>query len=763
MAAPDPSAEPTTAPTPEQLARWRARLDTRFAQIDAVFEPLMHAAWATLSPSDFEAYLDAARTLGKLGRGVEPMLVFLEEWPAVVDALGGHAEGLADLMQAVARLQRSPNGGAIAPMLQTLAAVARRLGSTEGLRHYLELCVDLGERTSTSIHGRHVTYASPALPAFFESAPRALAAVSLAGLRRWVDEGVRSHRGHPQRLAEYFALDSADSRAVLQRGRHGTLFANVQRSLEVYLRALWDSSDPLVPIATGWSADEQPAVPHLESDGLRVPDVYEDLDGIRGIDRYRAALAHLMAHQRWSASLIADNWSPAQRLAVECFEDARVDHLLCRAQPGLRPLLAALHPAPRAADCDPETTSCLRHRLTRLSRALLDPSAEVDATLERWRARFQEALADGPSSTAAMAQLALAYIAETRRASDQLARVHFTDTIVSYRDDNRHLWRFIEEGDEEEVFDRTNRPRAEEEPDRLPPRLYPEWNESTQSYRPDWVSVYDQFHPSGNAAEVDRLLAKHADLARALKRWLDWLKPQDRVRQRFQEDGSELDLDIAVRAWVDLYSGQSPDPRVNFSHRTQSRDVAVLLLLDCSQSLNQAVAGSTQTLLQLAQESVALLGWAISELGDQLAIAGFCSNTRHDVRYSHILGFSETWGDIPKARLAALQASYSTRMGAAVRHAAHYLGARRAQKKLLLILTDGEPADVDVSDPEALIADARQAVRELDGSGIHCHAVSLDPQADRYAREIFGHHYTVIDRVEQLPERMPKLFMSLTR
>ena len=133
------------------------------------------------------------------------------------------------------------------------------------------------------------------------------------------------------------------------------------------------------------------------------------------------------------------------------------------------------------------------------------------------------------------------------------------------------------------------------------------------------------------------------------------------------------------------------------------------------------------------------------------------------MRYQHILGFSERWGEASKGRLAAVQAAYSTRMGAAMRHAAHYLGAQKADKKLLLVLTDGEPADVDVSDPQALILDTRQAVKELTQQGIHSHCISLDPNADAYVRDIFGHHFTVVDRVEQLPERLPRLFMALTR
>ena len=88
---------------------------------------------------------------------------------------------------------------------------------------------------------------------------------------------------------------------------------------------------------------------------------------------------------------------------------------------------------------------------------------------------------------------------------------------------------------------------------------------------------------------------------------------------------------------------------------------------------------------------------------------------------------------------------------------------QQADKKLLLVLTDGQPADVDVTDAQALIADTRQAVQELDQQGMHSHCISLDPQADAYVRDIFGHHYTVVDRVEQLPERLPRLFMALTR
>jgi nitric oxide reductase activation protein len=129
----------------------------------------------------------------------------------------------------------------------------------------------------------------------------------------------------------------------------------------------------------------------------------------------------------------------------------------------------------------------------------------------------------------------------------------------------------------------------------------------------------------------------------------------------------------------------------------------------------------------------------------------------------HIKGYSEHWNDEVKARLAAMDAAYSTRMGAAMRHAAHYLEAQKAEKKLMLILTDGRPSDVDTKDERVLIEDARQAVKELDQVGIYAYCINLDPKADEYVSDIFGKQYTVVDNIQRLPERLPELFMALTK
>jgi len=753
----------------------RKKLDCGFAQVQRVFDDCLAYARGKLSADGITAYIEGAHAICKMGRGEEPVLLFLEEMPQVAAQLGEPV--IPEVVAFTLTLARSPNSPAIAPFLQSLAAAARALESREMFTGYLNLVIQTMERTMPKVHGIDSMYASPCLPDFLKSVPFLLGQLSLGGLVNWVDYGIRSHANDPDRQRDYFLLQSADSRAVLQRERHGTLLVDHERKLDLYLRGLWAAEASFVPYSLAFDALRKP-LPYLDHLGIHMPDVYDDFilpspsSGrgeneivISGVDRYRALLAHIHAHRLWTTPVQADNLSPFQRIAIEVLEDSRVEFLSMREYPGLRKLWCALHPVPREGACL-EGQSCLRHRLFTLSRALLDPQHGYSSpAILKYVERFHAVMEAGNTTTDSMIALGVQFIAETRVASDSSADVYFEDTEVGYRDDNRLMWKFFEEGDEEESATKQVKiQRVEEaEDEKLPPRLYPEWDYSSQHYRPDWVSVYEHLHRSGDAAYIDKLLAKHHALAKRLKKIIDLLKPQHKVRVRYQEEGSELDLDIAIRSLIDLKCGITPDPRINMSHRHDGRSIAVSLLLDLSASLGDVPQGCVQSKLEMGQEAVSLLAWAIDQMGDPFAIGGFHSDTRHEVRYLHFKGYQERWDAKVKARLAAMEAGYSTRMGAAMRHAGHYLAHQEADKKLLLVLTDGEPSDIDVKDPRHLIEDARIAVRELDRKGIYTYCINLDPEADEYVADIFGKHYTVIDNIQRLPERLPQLFLALTR
>lgn len=755
----------------DELDELRSQLTCGFEQLDTAFAGCMEDAVQRLSPEGVRTLLDGASLICMIGRGFEPVQVYLSEMPEIAERLG---EGVIEqVSQSVWKMSRTPNGKAILPFLQSLGEAARRLRSAELFSQYIDALFAFMEKTTGSIHGFHTTIPSPGLPEMLAQMPYLLSQLSLEGLQNWITYGATHYLTHPERQKDYFSLQSADSKAILQRERHGTLFADNERKMGLYMKGLWSEHNAhFVPYSLGFDELRKP-MPYFDELGLRVPDVYDDFvrpgTGLRvkGTDRYRVLLAHMAAHRRWTQAIFADNFSPFQRIAAETFEDCRVEHLAMREYPGLVNLFLALHPKPIEGDCDPEIQSCIRHRLTMFSYAVLDPDHGYEnKDVVEYAERFLDEMNKGESSTQEMANLAISFIARTRRQQDQSAHVYFTDTEVNYRDDNRHMWKYYELGDEEDMFDQKERTAQDQDDDNeqgLPPRHYPEWDYLSKTYRPDWVSLYESLHPMGDALVIDGLLAKNAMLAKRLKQILDLLKPQHYVRVRYQEEGSELDLDVAIRSLIDLKSGAQPDPRINMSHRHDGRDISVMLLLDLSQSVNDIPEGCSQTILELSQEAVSLMGWAVDCLGDELAIAGFSSNSRHEVRYQHIKGYSQPWDDDVKGRLAAIEAGYSTRMGAALRHAAETLSQRKSEKKLMLVLTDGEPFDIDVSDERHLIEDTRKAVQELDQLGIYTYCINLDKKADDYIGDIFGNQYTVIDNVERLPERLPQLFMSLTK
>ena len=743
------------------MSEYRAKLHCNFPQLDAVFAECLQTALALLSEQGVEDYLEGASLVCKIGRGYEPVFSYLSAMPAIAHRLG---EGmLARISQAVWKMSRTPNGRAIPAFLHVLPDVCHHLDSEALVADYIAIIFDMMERTTGSIHGFQMTLPSPSLSQLLAQMPYLLHQLTLAGLKNWIEYGIRNYAKHPQWQAEYFSLQSADSKAMLQHERHGTLFSRHERKLSLYLQACWQENVQLVPYARDFLSPHTQQ-PYFTADGMRLPDVFTALNGVSGLDHYRAVLAHMAAHRRWSDSVIVDNFSPQQRLAIECLEDSRVEWLAMQQYPGLRRIFAALHPRPGENDCDAHTQACLRHRLILLSYAILHPEHTYQSPLiGAFADDFHRIMHHGNTRTQTMVQLALRFVAKTRQQSDQKPEVYFHNTQVSYRDDNRHLWVFLENSDDEDFFDDPQQSANQAQAVAgLPPRLYPEWDYSTQTYRPDWTSVYESLHPSADAARIDQLLQKHAALAKKLKQIVDLLKPQNYTCIRYQEAGSELDLDVAIRSLIDFKGGANPDPRINMSHKHDGRNIAVMLLLDLSASISEVPQGATQSILELSQEAVSLLAWAIEALGDPFAIAGFASNTRHEVRYQHIKGFSEHWGEAVKARLAAMDAGYSTRMGAAMRHAAHYLAHQTAEKKLLLILTDGEPSDIDVDDPQWLIQDTRQVVKELDQQGIYSYCISLDPHADEYVRDIFGKRFTVIDNVQRLPERMTQVFVTLT-
>lgn len=296
------------------------------------------------------------------------------------------------------------------------------------------------------------------------------------------------------------------------------------------------------------------------------------------------------------------------------------------------------------------------------------------------------------------------------------------------------------------------------------PYHYQEWDYQVQLYRPDWSTVYEYRPQRGDPEDIASILKDYKPVAHRIRQIIDLLSPAGVQRIRNMEDGDEIDINAAVDAMIAIRMGEQPNPRITMRNVIKSRDLAVTVLLDLSESTNDTIEGSDKTVLDLTREAATLVATAISGIGDPFAVHGFASDGRHDVQYFRFKDFNQSFDDEAKSRLAGMQGGLSTRMGAAMRHAAQHLLKQPERRKLLLLVTDGEPSDIDERDPQHLRHDTRKAVDELWSRGVMTYCLTLDANADSYVKRIFGeNNYTIVDHVDRLPEKLPVLFASLTR
>jgi nitric oxide reductase NorD protein len=280
--------------------------------------------------------------------------------------------------------------------------------------------------------------------------------------------------------------------------------------------------------------------------------------------------------------------------------------------------------------------------------------------------------------------------------------------------------------------------------------IYPEWDYRIGAYRAHGAVVRPGIAATGAAEWVDRVLGRHATLVRQIRRRFDALRPR-RLRLSRQSDGTELDLSVYVTAFADRQAGQSGEDRFYTAERPARRDLAIALLIDTSESTDGWV-GASLRIVDVEKEALVVLIEALDALGDLYAVLAFSGHGPANVRLPTIKAFEEPSSTAVRRRVAALEPDGYTRTGAAIRHASMLLGAQRSRYRLLLVLSDGKPNDVDEYEGRYGIEDTRRAIAEARLQGIVPFCLTVDREAPAYLPYIFGAGgYTLLRRPELLP------------
>lgn len=292
---------------------------------------------------------------------------------------------------------------------------------------------------------------------------------------------------------------------------------------------------------------------------------------------------------------------------------------------------------------------------------------------------------------------------------------------------------------------------------------YDEWDFAKSKYRPGFCRVLVRraepaIAASDLASRLHNIRTTHKRSIKELQRRLTVLR-NERKWQGRQLEGPELDLPALVDRHANVCAGHTPPDRLYLQQRLARRDIATLLLLDSSMSMDSWV--ENHRVMDLAREALVVLGDVLSRFDDQVSIAGFYSNTHEDCRYLRYKDFSDPFSTAYPRLLSQPPCGY-TRIGPALRHATSVLGKVAAKKRLLLLISDGKPTDYDRYEGRYGIADCRQAIREARQQGMFVRMLAIDGRAKAHLAEMFGPgHYQVLSHPQKLVTILTALYTQL--
>lgn len=324
--------------------------------------------------------------------------------------------------------------------------------------------------------------------------------------------------------------------------------------------------------------------------------------------------------------------------------------------------------------------------------------------------------------------------------------------------------------------------------------FYDEWDYHIADYRARWCRLRE-IMLSGDAGEFfAKTLGDYVALTPAIKAEFQRIRPEQYRLVRGLEDGEEFDLNAVITAVSDRRARLAPSPKVYTTKRQTERDVAALFLLDMSASTDEPVVPLPPTygqddpddwlaawkkkpvepqpkprrIIDVTKEALVLMAEALEEIGDAYAVYGFSGQGRDNVEFYHVKSFTESLSPTIKGRIGAIEPKRSTRMGPAIRHSLEKLKDIACRVKLLVLLSDGFPQDMDYGTDRRSatygIQDTMMALREADQAGVLTFCLTIDKAGHDYLRDMCApSRYMVLEDVTSLPTELPKVYQRYIR
>lgn len=602
----------------------------------------------------------------------------------------------------------------------------------------------------------------------------------------WSMTGIKIDMLDKERRLSYFKLESKESKIWIERIKNNEIFTKYKRRIEIFNKALWNLKTTIKELESDLNSQNQR--PSFLNEIIFFPSNFENKNITKKSDYFFAVSAHISSHLNFSNMKFSiKNIKPIQIAIISLIEDARIEALAINKYPGLRDVWLPYHKFKE------DELSGINLMLASLSRSLIDHEYNDENV---WVSKGKKLFYDAKKSW----ENPLTSIEIGNKLSNDIGQMriqfNFKSYIVSpiYRDDNLGLWNFPTEKNQDEnivqeqllldtfkeknEYDKNSKNINEEKKKKKKEKKKKyhfqelkkvlvseesEYDYLSKINREKWTKIYEFNSGLKKTDKFDQILKKHNDTILKISSLIKKAKNNSRYKKKNNYEGDFLNIDACIENTISAKTGGEINGKIYDQIGKNPLDSSLMILLDISKSTEKVIPELNKKIIDLEFDACSILSHSLQLNDQKFAISAFCSNTKDEIRYFKIKNFDEKYSKITEEKLANLKSEYSTRLGAAIRYSYKELEKVSSHRKLLIVLSDGEPSDIDVKDKNYLVEDAKKSVTIAKSKSIDVFCFGMEDKNSPYLNRIFGKKNSIrIENLNNLHHKIAKIYFKLT-
>ncbi|HIH2763231.1 MAG TPA: VWA domain-containing protein [Candidatus Azoamicus sp.] len=269
---------------------------------------------------------------------------------------------------------------------------------------------------------------------------------------------------------------------------------------------------------------------------------------------------------------------------------------------------------------------------------------------------------------------------------------------------------------------------------------YKEWDFKLKNYKNNWCNIFIKILQKSNNKNQTYI----SDIKKLYKNDIKKIREKlslitnEKIWKKKQIHGEDIDFDTLVENYKEI-KNENFNKIYKFKKK-HAKNIAIIILFDSSLSTDGYI--HEKKIIDFIKEISIVLSYSIKNEINKHLIATFYSNTRHDCTYKIIKHFKET--NI-KNNIKDIHPNGYTRIGPAIRHSIKELKNIINKKKIIILITDGNPTDYDEYEGIYGINDIKIALKEAKKNNISTKCIITNSKKNQEFTHMFKKNILILN------------------